>query len=682
MDTKWKRSKKIRAFLIRVVNCGLLFALLFAVATGYPAIKVYMEKGNLILQGDIYALDEFQQYIGDVYNSGMLAFAGVGDDRGYPLQEDSSEPVKNNAIVSFFDEMAKNNGDLIFYMYDSGYEEVEGEYGNAVHTNTQLPLISEIDGYLNLTEDMRFIIYHNGIENKVTSHGYFNTQYLKHSYMPNVEKIGEIQFVMAMKKQMSGEGPLQGFWEEAHRYQNDLYQIAILGILWLISCVFCLMTFKPAREAKRDFANITNKILFECKLVVFLCCLIKIISYIERPLSSIGVKDMLYIFGIGMILYPLFVDFKNDNEAVFTCSIPAYIYNEFVDWKEKQEWQKSLSLLLWVGGIASVICFLAAGLQILRIEKINEIQGLEIVLVAVLVGLMFLAAVFFVIHKFLKEASGITDKISGLYKGDLDTVLIPSKNIFLRETAEELNQLENGIENAVKLKSRSDKMRVELITNVSHDLKTPLTSIINYADLLCEEELPENAKEYANSLREKSYKLKAMVQDVFELSKATSGNLTVEKQTLDLSKLIRQTLADMDERIQDSNLTFKTVFPEENVYIEGDGEKLYRTFQNLYINALQYSLDNSRVYTVVKVEDGMAVVCIKNTSKWELNIDTEEIVERFVRADESRTTEGSGLGLSISKSFVEACGGEFKVLTDADMFTVEIRFEQVEKVEG
>ena len=242
--------------------------------------------------------------------------------------------------------------------------------------------------------------------------------------------------------------------------------------------------------------------------------------------------------------------------------------------------------------------------------------------------------------------------------------------------------MENGIENAVKLKSRSDKMRVELITNVSHDLKTPLTSIINYADLLCEEELPENAKEYANSLREKSYKLKAMVQDVFELSKATSGNLTVEKQTLDLSKLIRQTLADMDERIQDSNLTFKTVFPEENVYIEGDGEKLYRTFQNLYINALQYSLDNSRIYTIVKVEDGMAVVCIKNTSKWELNIDTEEIVERFVRADESRTTEGSGLGLSISKSFVEACGGEFKVLTDADMFTVEIRFEQVEKVEG
>jgi len=680
LDTKWKRSKKIRAFLIRAIACGMTFAMVNAIITGYPAIKAYMEQGNLILQGDIYALDEFQQYIGDVYNNGMIAVAGVGDDRGYPLTEDVNEPVKNNAVVSFFDEMAKNNGDLIFYIYDKGYEEVEGEYGNSVHTNTQLPLISEIDGYLNLTDDMRFIIYHNGEENTITSHGYFDTGYLQHSYMPSVEKIGQIQFVMAMKKEMSGGGPVQEFWKEAHRYQRDLFQILILAVLTVISYISCLITFRPAREAKKEFSRFSSKVLFECKLVVFLFCLIKIIGYLGGPFEGVTMRDSLWLFGIGVILYPLFVDFKNDNESMFTCSIPACIYNEFVDWKEKQEWQKSLSLLLWIGGVAAVVCFGAAGLQMLRIGKNSEISGLEVALIAIIVGIVFVVMVFYVMYKFLKETSGITNKISGLHKGNLDMVLVPEKNTFLKKTAEELNQLEDGIENAVKQKSHSDKMRVELITNVSHDLKTPLTSIINYADLLCEEDLPENAMQYAYSLRDKSYKLKSMVQDVFELSKATSGNLPVDMQTLDLGKLIRQTLADMDERISVSNLTFKTVFPEESVYIEGDGEKLYRTFQNLYINALQYSLDNSRVYTMVEVKDGKAIVHIKSTSKWELNVDSEEIVERFVRADESRTTEGSGLGLSISKSFVEACGGEFKVTTDADMFTVEITFEQVENV--
>ena len=220
-------------------------------------------------------------------------------------------------------------------------------------------------------------------------------------------------------------------------------------------------------------------------------------------------------------------------------------------------------------------------------------------------------------------------------------------------------------------------MRVELITNVSHDLKTPLTSIINYADLLCEEDLPENAAAYAQSLREKSYRLKSMVQDVFDLSKATSGNLTVEKTKLDLAKLIRQTLADMDERITESNLTFKLNIASEPLFIEADGEKLYRVFQNLIINALQYSLENSRVHVLLDKREGKAYACIKNTSRQELNFTAEEIMERFVRADTSRTTEGSGLGLSIVQSFTEACGGTFAIEMDADLFTACVSFPLV-----
>jgi len=165
-----------------------------------------------------------------------------------------------------------------------------------------------------------------------------------------------------------------------------------------------------------------------------------------------------------------------------------------------------------------------------------------------------------------------------------------------------------------------------------------------------------------------------MVQDVFELSKATSGNLSIEKKRLDLTKLIYQTLADMDERIQESTLTFKTNICAPPLMIEADGEKLYRIFQNLIVNALQYSLENSRVYIEVEKQEKNACVRIKNISRQELDFDPKEIVERFVRADASRTSEGSGLGLSIVQSFTEACGGTFSIDLNADLFTALVSF--------
>uniref|UniRef100_UPI0040567AD4 sensor histidine kinase n=1 Tax=Acetatifactor sp. TaxID=1872090 RepID=UPI0040567AD4 len=281
--------------------------------------------------------------------------------------------------------------------------------------------------------------------------------------------------------------------------------------------------------------------------------------------------------------------------------------------------------------------------------------------------------------KLLKDTNAIVNKLAEVKEGRTGNPLMLSRNSILVTAAKDLNELENGIEKAVELQNRSNKMRVELLTNVSHDLKTPLTSIINYADLLCEEELPETAAEYAAALQGKAYRLKNMVQDVFDLSKATSGNLNVEPAVIDLVKLIKQTLADMDERIQESDLTFKLNISNEPLLIEADGEKLYRVFQNLFVNALQYSLENSRVHIQLLEEEGFAVARVKNTSRLELNFDPDEIIERFVRADSSRTTEGSGLGLSIVQSFAEACGGQFKIETDADMFTACVRFPLSQK---
>ncbi len=268
----------------------------------------------------------------------------------------------------------------------------------------------------------------------------------------------------------------------------------------------------------------------------------------------------------------------------------------------------------------------------------------------------------------------LTDRILAVREGSLEGELVLSEDTDLQEAADSLNQIQKGMETALAEQVKSERMKVELVTNVSHDIKTPLTSIISYAELLRQEkELPQHVKEYIQILGEKAERLRGIVQDVFEISKATSGQLPMQMEMLDMGKLLRQTLADMNDQISQSTLVIRTSIPEQPVSVTADGQRLYRVFQNLLQNALRYSLEGSRVYLSLTEEDGRAVARIKNTSGVEL-ADSKDFTERFVRGDESRTDGGSGLGLSIAKSFTEACGGSLTVETDADLFTVTVSF--------
>ncbi len=268
----------------------------------------------------------------------------------------------------------------------------------------------------------------------------------------------------------------------------------------------------------------------------------------------------------------------------------------------------------------------------------------------------------------------LTDRILAVREGELSGELVLSEGTDLQEAADSLNQIQKGMETALREQVKSERMKVELVTNVSHDIKTPLTSIISYVELLRQEEnLPQHVKEYVQILGEKSERLRNIVQDVFEISKAASGQLPIQMETLDMGKLLRQTLADMNDQISQSTLVMRTAIPETPVTVMADGQRLYRVFQNLLQNALRYSLEGSRVYLTLTEEVGQAVVCVKNTSSVELS-DGKDFTERFVRGDSSRTDGGSGLGLSIARSFTEACGGRLIVETDADLFTVTVSF--------
>ena len=233
--------------------------------------------------------------------------------------------------------------------------------------------------------------------------------------------------------------------------------------------------------------------------------------------------------------------------------------------------------------------------------------------------------------------------------------------------SQRLQHLSENIKETVEKQIQSERMKIELVTNVSHDLKTPLTSIISYIDLLKKEELPDEAMDYVKILDAKSMKLKDIVSDVFSLAKATSG-IDVEMKEIDGVVLLNQVLADNQDKIEKSGKTIVTDIACGSALISADGNKLYRVFQNLIDNALCYSLDGTRIFISLVRQGGKMIFQVKNTASYEMKFTPDEIMERFTRGDKSRTDGGNGLGLSIAKTFTEACGGSFRIVLDGDVF--------------
>ena len=277
----------------------------------------------------------------------------------------------------------------------------------------------------------------------------------------------------------------------------------------------------------------------------------------------------------------------------------------------------------------------------------------------------------------LRDWNLLMDQITEMYGGNLDAVnhVPPTSNLY--DCAMQLNMIRTGVQKAVEEGTKADRTKIELITNVSHDIKTPLTSVISYVELLKKEELSPAARDYVEILSGKAQRLSGIVQDVFEVSKATPGNISLNLEDLDIGRLLKQTFGEMEEVIERSKLQFRVDIPETPMLVHADGQRMYRVFQNLIRNCTQYSLEGSRVYVSLVAQSGLASVNIRNISKTEITMNGEDLTARFVRGDQNRTTEGSGLGLSIAKSFTEACGGRFFVRTDGDLFVATVQFPLV-----
>lgn len=287
--------------------------------------------------------------------------------------------------------------------------------------------------------------------------------------------------------------------------------------------------------------------------------------------------------------------------------------------------------------------------------------------------ILFGIFIYYILMKNINEVARISRESSEIVKGNYKKN-IEKKGGLYDGIVDNFNNIGENLDLAIEDAVKSERLKTELITNVSHDLKTPLTSIINYSDLLSKDDnTADEVKEYSKIINEKSNKLKVLIEDLFEVSKATSNNIELDRQELDFNSLVQQSIGEWEDKIKENNIEIISNLPEDKVMLNIDGQKFSRVLDNLFSNISKYALENSRVYVDLIDEDGVKLT-IKNISKYPLNISAEELMERFTRGEKSRTASGSGLGLSIASSFVRAHGASFDIEIDGDLFKVRIEF--------
>ncbi len=309
-------------------------------------------------------------------------------------------------------------------------------------------------------------------------------------------------------------------------------------------------------------------------------------------------------------------------------------------------------------------------------REAGESRYLYLVMLAAILLIVLYAMVLaaFLLKAVQKEK--ILDGVEAISKGKLESKIDLTKMTGEeRRLADSINHIGDGLMSAVGTATKSERMKTDLITNVSHDIKTPLTSLINYVDLLKREDIQnEKAAGYIRILEQKSQRLKNLIEDLVEASKVSSGNVALDLERIDFCQLVKQIDGEFQARFDEARLQMVTTVPEKSIYIEADGRQVWRILENLYQNALKYAMRGSRVYIgVVQLEDQVSFV-MKNISASPLNFDAQELTERFIRGDVARATEGSGLGLSIAKSLTELHNGAFQVYLDGDLFKVSVSF--------
>ena len=344
----------------------------------------------------------------------------------------------------------------------------------------------------------------------------------------------------------------------------------------------------------------------------------------------------------------------------------------------EKEFQHKFRIFLAAGGI------LTAAVLWLTMGPWNWYTSWETIVAGICslgVFLLLLRACFN--SSLVRDAGYLSYQIRQVAEGEkLDEAYRIPNNSFLKEAEDSLENIESAMKKSVEKQVQAERLKAELLTNMSHDLKTPLTSMVGYTDLLKQEKLPDQARDYVEAIAAKQEQLKDMIQDLFDLSKAASGSEQLYLEVLDMNRLLEQTLGDMEDAVTASGRNIRQKFSQESLPFLGDNLKMYRVVQNLLENALKYSLENTRIYIETRKQGNRIQAVIKNIACYEMDFDPKEITERFVRGDKARTTQGHGLGLAIASAYAANMGGTLHVEIDGDLFKVILEFPVTEEKGG
>lgn len=497
----------------------------------------------------------------------------------------------------------------------------------------------------------------------------------------NQEQVGTLEIEVYIAKDLKHNDKIKFVYNLIGFAYPLRYSVYIIGAVSLVVAAILLIFLYCAAGHRKDGTvqlNHLDKAPFDLLLTLAIIaegCLVSILMYSESW-ELLFILPLFSVISYFMVLAVTMTFATRIKTGTFLSNNIIYKLLRFVGRILKKGWRGLIYIFKNLSLIGKTVLILAGVIFVELIFFASNYYSPPAILFWMLCFTAVISLVVLFTSIILQKIKRGGERIA---LGDLD-FKIDTQYMYgdFKRFAESLNNINLGLQNAVNEKMKSERFKTELITNVSHDIKTPLTSIINYVDLIKKEQPEnENIKQYIEVLDRQSGRLKKLIEDLVEASKASTGNIAVNLSECEVGVLLSQTVGEFDERLSKSGLTAVLKQPETPVKIMADGRHLWRVFDNLMSNICKYSQPETRVYMDVCRKDGKAVITFRNISKYELNISGDELMERFVRGDSSRNTEGSGLGLSIAESLVNLQDGQMKIDVDGDLFKVILTFDAV-----
>lgn len=591
---------------------------------------------------------------------------------------------KTALIEQMINEADEKQGTWKSYLRTFSYYLKDEETGE-VYTSLSEAQAKDYKDYFS-KENMRFVQQYSSTNNlsldtDIAHSDLFNIEWVS---FESIDSNHDYTGYVGIAKNVSSQETLVKAAAEYKQFQIYYISMAVIGLFGLVYSVVVIVKSHVFTERNKLFSSLYNHLPFDLRIAImavsaFIC--------IGVLLGQVGSYQTYVEYDFGYWKYDWVELVWKMTYSTATLAISAIFFVFFLNSiRGKKLIENVRTSILYKGYelIKKAFLYMNVGIQLLVLLVGVFIIGVifAVVLMQNYMGdfIVFLLVagpislvILYLIFKSAGQFNQIVKTVNGIAAGrteeDLD---IRGQSVFAKLAAD-VNALKHGVKLSQQEQVKSERLKTELITNVSHDLRTPLTSIITYSDLLKSEQLTEDErKSYVEIIDRKSKRLKVLIEDLFEASKMASGNIELVKTEVDVVQLLQQALAEYDERIEESQLQFRVTHDEPPITAYMDGQKMWRVFDNLIDNILKYAMPHTRVYIHLKNAGDKVEISFKNISQFELGCDVDELFERFKRGDQSRKTEGSGLGLAIAKSIIDLHEGKMDIDVDGDLFKVNI----------